>query len=108
MPDPEFVIVPLSRPISVIDQTFTELKVREPTGADLMRAGDPNDSYVFLCRVGAACGNLPLEAIEKMRARDVIALTRTISDFLGDTPLAGSGTSTSKSPDGGETPLSSS
>lgn len=106
MPDP--IIVPLSRPIVVIDQHFAELKVREPTGLDLMRAGDPAERFTFLARIGAACAELPIEAVEKMPASDVLALTGAVSGFLEASPPTGSSASTSKSPAGGGTPSSSS
>ena len=106
MPDP--IIVPLSRPIVVIDQHFAELKVREPTGLDLMRAGDPTERFIFLARIGAACANLPVETVERMPACDVLALTGAVSGFLEASPPPASATSTSKSPAGGETPSSSS
>ena len=106
MPDP--IIVPLSRPIDVIDQHFTELTVREPTGRDLMQAGDPTERFTFLARIGAGCAGLPIEAVEKMPARDVLALTAAVTSFLEDTPQTGSATSTSKSPASGATPSSSS
>ena len=101
-------IIKLSRPITVIDQTFTELRVREPLGADLLAAGDPTDRLGFLARVGARCANISPAAIDTMPARDVLALTSVIGDFFGDTPEASSLTSTSKPPAGGATSLGSS
>ena len=73
--------MPLSRPITVIDQTFSELKVREPTGLDLMEGGDTT-GYAFIARVAARCASIPIDAFEKLPARDATALTRVVSDFL--------------------------
>ena len=99
MPAP--IVVKLSRQITVIDQNFSELKVREPTGRDLMQAGETGDGYGFLARVAANCANLPLDAFEKLPARDALALTRVISDFLGEPTLEASSTATSSAPAGG-------
>ena len=94
-------IVKLSRPITVIDQTFTELKVREPLGADLLAAGDPTERLGFLARVGARCANISPEALDTMPARDLLALTAAVGDFFEDTPEASSLTPTSKPTAGG-------
>ena len=101
------VIVRLSKPITIIDQVFNELKVREPTGRDLMEAGDTTSGYGFLARIAAPCANIPVEAFERLAARDALALTGVISDFLAAPSPEGSETLTSKPPAGGETPSSS-
>lgn len=94
------VIVKLSQPVEAIDQRFSELSVREPTGADLL-ATSGETGVAFLMKVGAACSNLPIEALEKMPARDVLAITKAVSDFLEGPPPEASSGSISNAPGGG-------
>lgn len=97
------IIVKLSRPIEVIDQKFAHLSVREPIGADLMAASGET-GVTFLMKVGAACANVPIEALEKMPARDVLAVTKAVSDFLEGPPPGTASASTSSAPVGGGPP----
>lgn len=83
MPDP--IILPLSRPITCIDRTFTELTVREPTGLDLMKSGDSEEGIAFLLRVGARCSNITIDAAGELAGCDALALTKAINSFLGGT-----------------------
>ena len=99
------VTIKLSRPIDVIDQHFEEIRVREPTGEDLMAAADAT-GIALLMKVGASCANLPIDALKKMPACDVLAVTKAVSDFLEGPPPAGSATSISSAPAGGATPSS--
>lgn len=82
---PEPITIPLSRPITSVDTTFTQLSVREPTGEDLMRSGDSEEGIRFLLRIGARCANITMAAVETMAGRDALALTKAINSFLEPT-----------------------
>jgi len=97
------ITIPLSRPLHVIDQTFTELKLREPKGKDLLQAGDLTEGLSFLARVGASCSNIPFDALDDMAGRDVLALTAAVNSFLAPEIPQASSPDTSTAPAGGAT-----
>jgi Phage tail assembly chaperone proteins, E, or 41 or 14 len=88
---PETVTVTLSRPITAIDQTFSELKLRMPTGADLAAADFPlryrpgNEVLVdaaSMSRLINRCAGIPPVAVDEMPAGDWMACADVISDFV--------------------------
>ena len=84
MPDP--IIFRLSKPVTDLDMTFTELKFREPTGRDLSEAGDPANAQEYTMKLAALLAGCGLGVLHKAAARDVIAIGKIIAGFLGDAP----------------------
>ncbi len=87
------IVVPLSRPLKVIDQTLTELSLREMTGEDLSDAGYPTRFTAkgatefdapAMTRMIARLAGVPLTAANALPARDWNRCAMAISAFLGD------------------------
>ena len=78
----------LSRPLVSVDQTFTVLTVREPTGKDLKKAGDPASTMAFTQRLAEICAGLIPGALDDAPAMDVLGLSKIVSGFLETPPAA--------------------
>lgn len=83
---PDLITFTLSRPVTHIDRTFTELTLREPTGLDLTAAGDPTNMQEYTMRLAAQLAGCGVEVLHAMRARDVIAIGKIVAGFLADAP----------------------
>ena len=92
-----------SKPITVIDQQVASVTLREPTGADLVKAGDPAQTVAYGFRLAEILANLPSGTVGKLPARDALALSRLAVGFLADDPPPTSSIDTSRSGDGGAT-----
>jgi Phage tail assembly chaperone proteins, E, or 41 or 14 len=102
------VVVKLSRPVTHIDTTFTELHLREPNGDDLVAAGDPSNANEYTLQLAARLGNCGREVLGKMAGRDVLVIGRVIAGFLAEPAPPTSSTATSSAPGGGTTSAGSS
>lgn len=107
------VTVKLSRPITAIDQTFTELTFREPTGADVVASGHPIGSDGKLGKVDAESvavligrlAGLPRRSVDEMPISDWSACMKAVMGFFGDGDPKSS-TDSSSAVDGGVTSAS--
>jgi hypothetical protein len=102
------VLIKLSRPVTHIDTTFTELRLREPDGDDLVAAGDPSNANEYTLQLAARLGNCGREVLGKMAGRDVLAIGRVIAGFLAEPAPPTSSTGTSNAPASGGTSAGSS
>jgi hypothetical protein len=91
----------LSKPVTVIDKMITSVTLREPTGGDMERAGDPTNPLTFTRRLSEILANLPEGTMRDMAARDVMAINRRTAAFLADDPPSASSTPTTSAPAGG-------
>lgn len=98
----------LSVPLRAIDREFTELTLRPPTGADLVKSGMPfryvGDSVVVEPKpmsilIGQLAG-VPLSSVEAMPALDFLGGCAAVMDFLSPSAPTSS-TDTSRSDTGG-------
>jgi hypothetical protein len=97
-----------SKPITAIDRTLNEVTLREPTGEDLINAGDPAQSVLYSQRLAEILASLPTGTLRRLPARDVLGMGAIVSRFLAvDAPTISS-TDTGSQPGSGATPGSSS
>ena len=86
MSDAATVSYTLSAPLKSLDQTFTVLIFRRPTGKDLKRSGDPENGVVFTQNLAEIlCGLVP-NALDDADAADVLAIGKIVSGFLAPRP----------------------
>jgi hypothetical protein len=107
------VAVRLSRPLTAIDQTFVELKVREPTGDDLIRAGYPlrfadngttEVDAAAMSRLIGVCAGIPSTSVASMPARDWQQICLVLMSFFAPPAIPpASSEDTSSSRAGGAT-----
>lgn len=84
----------LSKAISAYGESVTVLKLRKPTGADLVRIGNPVNFYPHadpikiehdmpkMVAMIARLSNIPSSSIEKIGPQDLIGLAWAISPFF--------------------------
>lgn len=98
LPDPDHIYVKLSKPIQAYTETISVIKMRLPTGADLLRVGnpvefdpvsDPPKISHNMQRVQimiARLANIPSGSIEKMAPHDMVACAWAITPHFLPAP----------------------
>ena len=92
---PDFIWVDLSKPVVGFDGEITTLKLRKPTGADIIRVGNPiqfdpisdppkiSFDYPVLSKMIARLGNIASISVEQMDPADLVGIGWTIApNFL--------------------------
>lgn len=92
--DPDHIYVTLSAPIKAYTETVSVLKMRKPTGADLLRVGNPVDfdpiseppkishNMQRVQMMVARLANIPSGSLERMTPRDLVACAWAITPFF--------------------------
>jgi hypothetical protein len=96
---PEYAIeYPLSEPLKAYGETVSVLKLRKPTGVDLIEVGNPVTFYPYADPVKiehdmpkvramlARLANIPSSSIERLGPRDLVGLAWAISPFFIPAP----------------------
>lgn len=85
---------PLRKPINAYGEEITVLELRRPTGADLVRVGNPvkftphaeppiiEHDYVRVAAMVARLANVPSSSIERLEPDELTALAWGISPFF--------------------------
>jgi hypothetical protein len=97
-PEPEEVVTdiefPLSKPIVAYGEEVTVLKMRKPTGADLIKVGSPvkfspftdpptvEHDYPKVIAMVARMSSVPSSSLERLSPEELVALAWTISPFF--------------------------
>lgn len=92
---PEYVIeYPLNEPINAYGKEVTVLKLRKPTGIDLIEVGNPVNFYPYADPVKiehdmpkvramlARLASVPSSSIDRLGPRDLVGLAWAISPFF--------------------------
>ena len=91
---PDFIEFPLAEPITAYGEEITVLRIRKPTGADLLRVGNPVKIGMFsepptidydfpkVIAMVARLTNIPSPSLEKLSTDQMVALAITISPFF--------------------------
>jgi hypothetical protein len=89
-------VIKLTKPISAFGETVTELNLREPNGAHLLKAGFPftmettrnGTKYAFdtvaITNLIAECAQIPRSSVGHLSAADFQPITGVIVGFFGD------------------------
>ena len=97
--DKDHIYVRLTKPIQAYTETLSVIKMRMPTGADLLRVGNPVDfdpvsdppkishNMQRVQAMVARLANIPSGSIEKMAPQDLVACSWAITPFF--LPAAG-------------------
>lgn len=81
----ETVTVPLSKPVTHGDQTFSELIFREPTVGDLILGDQVGTGQLArMSVILASISDVPLPAFKKIRARDFSKIVSDTAGLLGN------------------------
>lgn len=96
---PEIVIeYPLDEPINAYGEEVTTLKLRKPTGLDLIEIGNPVTFYPYADPVKvehdmpkvqamvARLANIPSSSVSRIGPRDLVGLAWAISPFFIPAP----------------------
>jgi hypothetical protein len=85
---------PLVKPISAYGEDVSVLKMRKPTGADLLRIGNPvkfspfsdppqiEHDYAKVVAMVARLANVPSSSLERLETDDLTALAWVITPFF--------------------------
>lgn len=84
-PPPDEMVVTLRKPVSLGSETYTEVRLREPTAGELLQWDKLAGTEADIVAISIVSG-IPRPAVEKIGARDLIACARYIAAFLADAP----------------------
>lgn len=85
---------PLTKPINAYGEMISVLKIRKPTGADLIRVGNPVKFYPFakpplvehdmprMIEMIARLANVPSSSLEQMDPNELTSLAWQVSGFF--------------------------
>ena len=83
VPNPDTLTITLKKPVSLGDQVYTELRLREPTGAEMI-AVDGKRGWALDIALIALVSGVPAPAVEKIGGGD-LARARKVLDHFFDT-----------------------
>ena len=93
--EPEFIVeYVLSKPIKAFDEELAVIKLRMPTGADLIRVGNPvlfyphaepikieHDMPKMVTMISRLSG-IPVGSLERLSAEDLLGIAWSLSPFF--------------------------
>lgn len=80
----------LSKPVTVDGHEYKELEIVEPSTIQLESMDRGKGQIAKTKHLIAACAGVPPEVVEALRARDFMAASDMVNDFLGLTlPVSG-------------------
>ncbi|WP_157218670.1 phage tail assembly protein [Flavisphingomonas formosensis] len=85
---PDELVITLRKPVEHGGETYTELKLKEPTAGQLLEIDKHDGRAADVFSVSLIAG-IPKGAIEKIGARDLIKGARYIASFLAEDPPTG-------------------
>jgi Phage tail assembly chaperone proteins, E, or 41 or 14 len=92
--DPDHITVTLSTPINAYGEDVSVIKMRKPTGADLLRVGNPvefdpisdppkiSHNMQRVQQMVARLANIPSSSLEKMATQDWVACAWAVTPFF--------------------------
>jgi len=79
---PESLTVTLRKPVSLGDQSYTQLALREPTAAEWQQWSKLEGVEADIMAVSIVSGT-PKPVVERIGARDLMTAARYLARFLG-------------------------
>ncbi len=79
---PDELVITLRKPVTLGSETYTQLQLREPTAAE-WEQWDKLDGVALDIKAVSVVSGVPLPAVQKIGARDLVIGARYIARFLG-------------------------